>query len=226
VAKNLFMKNKIRTIFFDAGNTLIFPDYFLIQKTLDEFGIESTVSKIRTAEYDAMAEAQKVKGAQSWKVYFGIWLKMAGAQEENIKEIYAGLWERHRQTNLWSLVEESAVETLAELKKRQYKLGVISNSNGSIKELLTNCGLAGYFDLIVDSSEFGIRKPDPKIFEFALNKLKAAPGESLFVGDSYEIDILGAENAGLTAVLFDPLKRFDPLKCTKINELSALLRLL
>ena len=133
-------------------------------------------------------------------VYFGIWLKMAGAKEENVKEIYARLWEKHRQKNLWSLVEESAVATLAELKKRQYKLGVISNSDGSIEKLLTDCGLAKYFDAIVDSSVFGIRKPDLKIFEFALGEIKAKPGESLFIGDSYEIDVLGAENAGLAAV--------------------------
>ena len=220
------MKNKIRTIFFDAGNTLIFPDYFVIQKALSEFGIESTIAKIRQAEYEALAEAQKEKGTQSWKVYFSIWLKMAGAKEENVKKIYAGLWEKHRQKNLWSLAEESAIETLAELKKRQYKLGVISNSDGSIEKLLTNCGLAKYFDSIIDSSVLGIRKPDVKIFEFALREMKAKPGESLFIGDSYEIDVLGAENAGLTAVLFDPLKRFNGLNCQKIDKLSELLRLL
>ena len=103
---------------------------------------------------------------------------------------------------------------------------MISNSDGHIEKLLTDCGLAKYFDVIVDSSVLGIRKPDVKIFEFALKEMKSNPAESLFVGDSYEIDILGAENAGLTSVLFDPLKRFDPLKCTKINELSELLRLL
>ena len=220
------MKNKIQTIFFDAANTLIFPDYFVIQKVLSEFGLKSTVAQIRQAEYEALAEAQKLKGIQSWKVYFGIWLKMVGAKEEDVKEINARLWEIHRQKNLWSLVEESAVETLAELKKRQYKLGVISNSDGSIEKLLTDCGLAKYFDTIVDSSVFGVRKPDAKIFEFALKEIKANPGESLFVGDSYEIDVLGAENAGLTAVLFDPLKRLEHLKCTKINQLSELLRLL
>ncbi len=220
------MKNKIRTIFFDAGNTLIFPDYFVIQKVLREFGIKATVAKIRHAEYEALAASQKAKGTQSWNVYFSIWLKMAGAKEENVKEIYARLWEKHRQKNLWSLVEESAVETLAELKKRQYKLGVISNSDGGIEKLLTDCGLAKYFDAIVDSSVFGIRKPDVKIFEFALQEIKADPVESLFVGDSHEIDVLGAENAGLAAVLHDPLKKNDHFECTKINELSELLRLL
>ncbi len=220
------MKNKIKTIFFDAGNTLIFPDYFVIQKVLGEFGIKATVAKIRQAEYEALAESQKEKGTQSWKVYFGIWLKMAGAHEENVKNIYADLWGKHRQKNLWSLVEESAVETLAELKKRQYKLGVISNSDGGIEKLLTDCGLAKYFDAIVDSSAFGIRKPDVKIFEFALKEIKADAGESLFVGDSYEIDILGAENAGLTAMFYDPLKKYDHLPCTKINKLSELLPLL
>ena len=75
------------------------------------------------------------------------------------------------------------------------------------------------FDAIVDSSVLGIRKPDAKIFEFALKELKTTAAESLFVGDSYEIDVLGAENAGLAAILYDPLKRFDQLECTKINKL-------
>lgn len=213
----------MRTVFFDAGNTLIYPDYSVIQKALAEFGVESNVEKIRQAEYEALAEAQRTKATQSWKVYFGIWLKLSGAKDENLKEIYSRLWERHRQKNLWSLVDEAATHTLSSLKNRGYRLGVISNSDGNLAKLLQDCGLAKFFEVIIDSSQVGFRKPDPAIFEFAVKEMKSSREESLFVGDSYEIDVLGAENAGLTAILYDPLRRFESLECLKINQLTELL---
>ncbi|MFQ5675519.1 MAG: HAD family hydrolase [bacterium] len=213
----------IKAVFFDAGNTLIYPDYFVIQTVLADFGIKTTVARIRMAEYEALATAQNSQGSQAWKTYFGIWIKLLGGHENRIKEIYGKLWERHRQKHLWSLVDEDAVVTLSALKERGYRLGVISNSDGSIATLLRDCNLTDYFEVIVDSEVVGIRKPSPAIFEFALNKMAAKAPESLFVGDSYETDVLGAQQAGLTGILFDPLKKFTTFECVKINRLSELL---
>jgi FMN phosphatase YigB (HAD superfamily) len=64
--------------------------------------------------------------------------------------------------------------------------------------------LAQYFDVLIDSKLVGFEKPDPRIFQPALAGLGVAPEEALYVGDLYEVDVIGARRAGMAAVLLDP----------------------
>ena len=65
-------------------------------------------------------------------------------------------------------------------------------------------GLEPFFDYIFISEEIGFNKPDIRIFEYALNKMKISADKAIFVGDDYEVDILGAANAGIDQVYFNP----------------------
>ena len=78
-----------------------------------------------------------------------------------------------------------------------YKLGVISNNFGNTRGWCDEYQLSPLFDVIIDSTVFGIAKPDPKIFEAALSKLGVAPAEAIYVGDSYKADMVGAKNVGM-----------------------------
>jgi putative hydrolase of the HAD superfamily len=75
----------------------------------------------------------------------------------------------------------------------------------------------------VDSHEVGIEKPDPRIFDFALTKAQARPEQTLYVGDIYSIDVVGAERAGIHPVLIESAGYKAPVKCPKISHLRALL---
>ncbi len=83
-------------------------------------------------------------------------------------------------------------------------VGVISNSNGSVARALEIAGLAKHLDFVIDSSVVGVAKPDARIFAMGLEAAGAAPEETVYVGDSYFVDVLGARQTGLGAVLFDP----------------------
>lgn len=83
--------------------------------------------------------------------------------------------------------------------RRQVRLGVISNFYGNLPVILAQLGLASLFDLVVDSTLAGVRKPEPAIFELACRELGCRPEEVLHVGDSLEHDVRGARNAGLQA---------------------------
>jgi putative hydrolase of the HAD superfamily len=98
-------------------------------------------------------------------------------------------------------VAERSAESLARLRQAGLKLGVVSNSDGRVEQALAAAGLREYFDVVIDSALVGVEKPDPRIFHAALEALGVAPEEALYVGDLYEIDVLGARAAGMEAVL-------------------------
>jgi putative hydrolase of the HAD superfamily len=100
--------------------------------------------------------------------------------------------------------EADTLDTLRVLKERGLKLGVVSNTyqRGAVLEAqLTEAGASPYIDVAVFSSEIGLRKPHPSLFEMPLAELGVAPEEAVFVGDSPEADIRGAQAVGMRAVL-------------------------
>ena len=80
---------------------------------------------------------------------------------------------------------------------------VVSNSNGTLKAKMERLGLAPLVDVLFDSFEEGVEKPDPRFFQIALDRSGAEPETTVHVGDLYSIDVVGARAAGLRAVLFD-----------------------
>ncbi|HYR11967.1 MAG TPA: HAD family hydrolase, partial [Longimicrobium sp.] len=130
------------------------------------------------------------------------------------------------EKNLWGNVRDRTVETLEELRRRGYRLGVISNADGRAEQALDAVGLRGHFELIVDSGLVGIDKPDPRIFHHALELMGVAPEEAVYVGDIYEIDVQGARAAGMRAILIDPLWKWDDRDCERIRGLHDLLDVL
>jgi putative hydrolase of the HAD superfamily len=91
--------------------------------------------------------------------------------------------------------------TLRELRRRGYRLVVLSNWDVSLHERLDELGLAPLLDGAVASAEFGAAKPDPAVFAHALALAGAEPGRSWHAGDSVEADVQGALAAGVTPVL-------------------------
>jgi FMN phosphatase YigB (HAD superfamily) len=85
---------------------------------------------------------------------------------------------------------------LARLQPR-IRLGVLSNFYGNVDRLLAEAGIAELLATIIDSTCVGVRKPDPAIFTLAVERLGCAPAEIMYVGDSFENDIVAAHAAGL-----------------------------
>ena len=86
---------------------------------------------------------------------------------------------------------------------RGLRLACVSNWDVSLPQVLEHCGLGAAFDVVVTSAGAGSRKPDPKIFELALERCGCRPGQVLHVGDSAEEDAAGAEAAGIRCLLID-----------------------
>jgi HAD superfamily hydrolase (TIGR01509 family) len=104
------------------------------------------------------------------------------------------------------------LETLAALRARGLKLGLVSNAHflpALMLEDFERLGLAQYMDAIVTSSQLGVRKPHPAIFERVLAELGVSPGEALFVGDKVREDVQGPKALGMRAVLTHQFRQED-----------------
>jgi putative hydrolase of the HAD superfamily len=100
-------------------------------------------------------------------------------------------------------VDPEVIQTLEELKSAGLRMGLVSNITlrpNLMREDLLRYGLDRFLDAWVFSSEVGWRKPDPRIFREALDRLKADPGETVFVGDRLYDDVSGAQAVGMRAV--------------------------
>jgi len=126
------------------------------------------------------------------------------------------------KTNLF----EDAVHVLNYLQQK-YTLHIISN--GFKETTLTKMSLSNlnpYFENVIISEDVGVNKPDPIIFEYALDKAKAGKQESIMIGDSLEADIYGALNFGMEAIFFNPMGKEKPADVNKqITHLNELLKL-
>lgn len=97
--------------------------------------------------------------------------------------------------------------TLRTLKQSGYTLGLISNWDGSARDVMQKNNLTGYFQHLIISSEAGVSKPDHRIFELALQSAKVAPEECLYVGDNYYDDVQGSRKAGIRCLLVNRFGR-------------------
>ena len=125
----------------------------------------------------------------------------------------------------WS---DGAEPLLRCLQARKHPLAVVTNGSKSQRDKIEALEASRYFEAVLISGEVGIAKPDPRIFRQALSRLNAAPGRSVFVGDSMEHDIAGARKAGMMTVYIKKGEAEDPddalcdLVVSDLRELSDL----
>ena len=99
---------------------------------------------------------------------------------------------------------DGAVDVMRRLRRQEVAIGICSDLTTAIQlQKLEKLGLTDMIDVIVTSEEAGCEKPDPAIFRLCLEKLRLAPQTVLMIGDSYRKDVLGAQQAGMDALLYD-----------------------
>lgn len=128
-----------------------------------------------------------------------------------------------------SIVPEDVRRTLPLLKEAGYILAVISNREQPFRELLVEHGISEYFDFSMAAGEVQVWKPDPGLFEHALQRVNLSPTDAIYVGDNYYADVVGSRAAGLRPVLYDPLGIFPDPDCEIIksfDELNSILKVI
>ena len=121
---------------------------------------------------------------------------------------------------------ELANELLEALKQRGFRLAMLSNRIKPYDELLHALGLAGYFEFALAAGDFEVWKPDPAVFQHALQRMDVNPEQAIYVGDNYYADVIGSQQAGMQPVLLDPHGIFPEVDCPVIDAVSKLSELL
>ncbi len=103
---------------------------------------------------------------------------------------------------------------------------MVSNSNGTVADILRLVGLAGYLDAVMDSGVIGAEKPQPKIFIAAAAAVGVRPEEAVHIGDLYSVNVAGARAAGCGAILLDPAGAWGAVDCPTAPDLPAAARLI
>jgi HAD superfamily hydrolase (TIGR01549 family) len=223
----------IRAVLFDAGNTIALPDWTRISrivekvtgKEFDEKELQQKISAILSdadndPEFLSKLADKLIPAAWHYRRLYGD----LGVSDKQLEELITALNAEHKKRHLWTRPNDDALPVFEELKRSGKKLGVISNSeDGQVKAILEQMEIDKYFDLYLDSFVIGYAKPDARIFLHAVDKLEVLPHEAIYIGDMYTQDVLGAQKAGLKAILYDPLNLKTQANVISINSLKELI---
>jgi len=211
-----------RFVFFDVGNTLLFPNR---ARMLAPLPTEKHPTLERWQALERRTKQEFDQGMMVGKVDHGFWwtfhtylLQEITAPLDGVRD---ALVANTRDSANWDLILAGTREALERIR-RHYAIAVISNADGKIEAVLRRCGIADCFASITDSGIVGREKPHAAIFEAALRDMKADPAESLYVGDVYSVDYVGARNAGMDAVLFDVAGAYREQKFPRVESLTEL----
>ena len=199
------MNSKIKVIFFDVGNTLLFPNRERIHAPLAERGLMPNADLLRDLEcrtknqFDGMMTTNGSTDHSFWWMFYSQLLSEIGLNDDAIRDqLVASI----RSSSNWDTIRPGTTAQLQVIGER-YQIAVISNADGKIEDVLRRCGIAHCFRTITDSGNVGCEKPHPAIFRAALRDMGVAANETLYVGDVYSVDYLGATRFGMQAILFD-----------------------
>ena len=220
-----------RAVLFDAGGTLAHPDWErLAHLARLETGRSFDTVEMRRRLYESLRAVDGRLSEEAIRAHtrrpgwvFNDMFCALDVDEATCARLAAQILATHSERHLWCGLDPDAPRVIVELKRAGLEVAVISNTeDGRLEEMLKLLEIAAHFDLLVDSHVVGLRKPDAAIFHYTLEQLNIAPHEAVYVGDSYGHDVLGAQNAGLRAILLDPLDLYRESDCPRIHALSEL----
>jgi len=218
------MTSKLKVIFFDVGNTLLFPNRERIHAPLAERGVDVKTDHLCDLErriknqFDSLMIADGNHDHGFWRMFYTQLFKEIDLEDSALCD---QLVTNIRDSGNWDQIRPGTREKLEDVA-RSYRIAVISNADGRIDAVLRRCGIHDCFLSITDSGLVGYEKPHPEIFVQALKTLNAAPDESLYVGDVYSVDYLGATGTGMQAVLMDVSGAYKYKGVPRVESLEEL----
>lgn len=223
--------------FFDVGDTLAAPHPSfseIISAVCRRHGFDVSPDQVAAASPDLnLAFSGAISGQPPYRTTAGeserFWEWVYERTLEGLQIHAPGLpraicreFERPENYRLYP----DALEALALLRSEGIRLGIISNWEVWLPSLLERLGIAEYFEAVVISGAVGLHKPEPAIFQHAVEIVGVTPANAVHIGDSLRSDYHGALGAGLGAVLVDRANRYaghDLVRVRSLVELPALL---
>jgi putative hydrolase of the HAD superfamily len=225
-------------VLLDVGGVFLLPSHKHIRTALEQVGhTVSDGSAIDRAHYEAVRVfPMDMEGdeflSRLWNDYLHSYARSLRVADDFLPEAIEHLRNEYVTGGLWSEVIDGSVDGLAELVDTGVPVGIVSNSDGTIEKRLEQMGIlqVGPGDgvevrCVVDSGAVGVEKPDPHIFDFALDALEIEPESVWYVGDTPAFDIVGARRAGLLPILMDPFGVNDDYDVMCVRSLADVARM-
>jgi putative hydrolase of the HAD superfamily len=207
------LKTRPQALLLDAGDTVLFMDYGALSEALAQLGehvekeqIERAMPVAKSAYQTVVRE--KAQHEHGWFVLMRSLLLEAGIGPERAEGLLAPLRAIHEDFYFWRSVPADVPIALGRARDAGIRIGVVSNSEGRLQSVFERVGLLQWFEVVVDSHLEGVAKPNPRIFEIALERMGIAADRAIYAGDLPEIDLVGATAAGMHAVLVDALDSY------------------
>jgi len=207
----------LKAVFFDIDDTLFDTSGFakLARKAALNMMIDAGLPLSSSEAYDLLREIIAQKGS-NYDKHFNVLTKTVFGEEKPLL-IALGMINYHNVKFALLRPFPETTSTLINIKAKGYRLGVISNGI-TIKqwEKLIRLGIYPFFDEVVTSDEVGFEKPHGRIFEEALNRMGCQAEKSVMIGNKFSEDIMGAVNAGMSAILVN--SKLTPEEESKIEK--------
>ena len=220
---------QIRTVLLDAGGVLVYTNWSRVSETLARHGVAVPAAALADAEprakkrLDVGETIQATNDQQRGWTYFNLVLTEAGIELSTATaDALAELHAYHQTSNLWETVPDEVRPALATLRRRGHRLVVVSNANGKLRHLFERVGLIDAVDALFDSCDEGVEKPDPRVFNIALERTFSTSETTIHVGDLYHVDVVGARAAGIQPVLLDVAGLYKGCDCPRVRSLDGL----
>ena len=230
---------KTKAVFFDVGQTLLHADPpvpEVFANVARRMGYNVTVRDVEPCmdDVNAFYQSEYLRDGDFWCVHeraVQLWLDMYTMMadycgiHEGVPELAQAVYDEYLLPQNWSTFPD--VEAcLKGLKRRGFRLGVISNWDATLEQLFRRLGLLPYFDEIIASAAVGCRKPSKAIFEIAVERMGVSPEEAIHVGDLPEADGQGAQGAGLRPIIIDRANNLENCPYERVTLLTDLVSLL
>ena len=225
---------RIKHVFFDLDHTL-WDFETNSDKTFRYIFERNTVN----LDFDLFVETYRPINRKYWKLFREDKVSKSDLRYLRLKEAFDALQFKAEDELIHTLSEEyiaflssnnalleNALEVLAYLEQK-YRLHIITNGFEEVQHRkLSSSNLRPYFDQVITSERVGVKKPDPRIFNFALEVAGASSDESMMIGDNFEADILGARNVGMHTVFCEFNGEVATEEVTTIKNLIELKQIL
>lgn len=203
-----------KAVFFDVGNTLLEPHpsvSSVCHEVLAEFGHDADLEAIESlmplvdAYYEDRYRADDTfwtdeeETSSVWVGMYSLLCDRLGIGDQ-AAEIARKVYDEFGRPERWRPYPD-VVPALLELRSAGIKTGIISNWDTRLAALIRGLDLGHLFDLVISSAEVGLRKPDPRIFVLACERIGVRPQDAVHVGDHHYADVLGARAVEMTPVL-------------------------
>ena len=226
----------IKAVFFDLYHTLLGydpPREELQAKALEELGIAVESGALRwplvvADEYIYQEHARAPLGQRSREEQTAVWAQyerklLDEARIEADDQLIMELLGKMRQFDMKQVLFDDVLPALTGLKERGLILGLISNIDREITSMLDDLGLTPWLQVVVTSQDTGFNKPGPEIFQEAVKRAGVQPDEAIYVGDQYQVDVVGANQAGMKGILIDRGNHFAELVgCPRLQSLTQI----